>query len=323
MKKFLALMIGGLLMANVANAEVRTYEGVGEYVMSDFETPDIAKQRAKARAEQAAQEKAGVFVKSNTKVVDLQLKSEEIEVMTAGVMKVHSVTYEVKPDAAGFLFVSKVLVDIDTDEIDSWLNQNENSMAELVAQNQALQKSVAAQEKQLEELKVKLAAAEKNNSEITNVNVRIQMTKDFAQNDTIFLSNQRLKAGNNFYNSGDFNSAISAYTDAIELNSQNIDAYIYRGGAFGNLKEYRRAESDFKNAIQLDNQNFEAHYGLGATYLYQQNYRAAVTEFDAAINLDSSSGKAYYARGYCYEVLRRISDSQKDYQTARNLGYQF
>ena len=323
MKKFLALMIGGLLMANVANAEVRTYEGVGEYVMSDFETPDIAKQRAKARAEQEAQEKAGVFVKSNTKVVDLQLKSEEIEIMTAGVMKVHSVTYEVKPDAAGFLFVSKVLVDIDTDEIDSWLNQNENSMAELVAQNQALQKSVAAQEKQLEELKAKLAAAEKNNSEITNVNVRIQMTKDFAQNDTIFLSNQRLKAGNNFYNSGDFNSAISAYTDAIELNSQNIDAYIYRGGAFGNLKEYRRAESDFKNAIQLDNQNFEAHYGLGATYLYQKNYRAAVAEFDAAINLDSSSGKAYYARGYCYEVLRRISDSQKDYQTARNLGYQF
>ena len=323
MKKFLALMIGGLLMANVANAEVRTYEGVGEYVMSDFETPDIAKQRAKARAEAAAQEKAGVFVKSNTKVVDLQLKSEEIEIMTAGVMKVHSVTYEVKPDAAGFLFVSKVLVDIDTDEIDSWLNQNENSMAELVAQNQALQKSVAAQEKQLEELKAKLAAAEKNNSEITNVNVRIQMTKDFAQNDTIFLSNQRLKAGNNFYNSGDFNSAISAYTDAIELNSQNIDAYIYRGGAFGNLKEYQRAESDFKNAIQLDNRNFEAHYGLGATYLYQQNYRAAVTEFDAAINLDSSSGKAYYARGYCYEVLRRISDSQKDYQTARNLGYQF
>ena len=37
-------------MANVANAEVRTYEGIGEYIMSDFETPDIAKQRAKIRA---------------------------------------------------------------------------------------------------------------------------------------------------------------------------------------------------------------------------------------------------------------------------------
>lgn len=323
MKKFLALMIGGLLIANVANAEVRTYEGVGEYVMSDFETPDIAKQRAKTRAEAAAQEKAGVFVKSNTKVVDLQLKSEEIEIMTAGVMKVHSVTYDVKPDAAGFLFISKVLVDIDTAEIDSWLNQNENSMAELVAQNQALQKSVAAQEKQLEELKSKLAAAEKNNSEITNVNVRIQMTKDFAQNDSNFLSNQRLKVGNDFYNSGDFNSAISAYTDAIELNNKNIYAYIYRGGAFGNLKEYQRAESDFKNAIQIDNRNFDAHYGLGAAYLYQKNYNLAIEELNAAINLNNSEGKAYYSRGYCYEMTRRNFEAQKDYQTARNLGYQF
>lgn len=316
-------MIGGLLMANVANAEVRTYEGVGEYVMSDFETPDIAKQRAKVRAEQAAQEKAGVFVKSNTKVVNLQLQSEEIEIMTAGVMKVNSVTYDVKPDAAGFLFISKVSVEIDTDEIDKWLNQNENSMPELVAQNQALKKSVAEQERQLEELKAKLAAAEKNQSEISNVSVRLQMTKDFAQNDTKFLSNQRLKAGNDFYMRGDYNSAILAYTESLELNSENLDAYIYRGGAFGNLQEYQRAEADFKFAIQLDNQNFDAHYGLGAAYLYQKKYRAAIPEFDAAINLDNSSGKAFYARGYCYETLGRNSDAKKDYETARRLGYQF
>ncbi len=323
MKKFLALMLGGLLMANVANAEVRTYEGVGEYVMSDFETPDIAKQRAKVRAEQAAQEKAGVFVRSNTKVVNLQLQSEEIEVMTAGVMKVHSVTYDVKPDAAGFLFISKVIVEIDTNEIDKWLNKNENSMAELVAQNKALQKSIADQEKQLAALKSKLAAAEKNQSENLSVEVRLQMTKDFAQNDSKFFSNQRLKAGNDFYSRGDYNSAVLAYTEAIEINPANLDAYIYRGGAFGYLNEFQRAEADFKYAIQLNNQSFEAHFGLGAAYLYEGKYRSAISEFNTAINLDNSNGKAYYARGYCYELLHRNSDAQKDYETARRLGYQF
>ena len=43
-------------IVSIAHAEVKTYEGVGEYVMSDFETPDTAKQRAKVRAEQNAQE---------------------------------------------------------------------------------------------------------------------------------------------------------------------------------------------------------------------------------------------------------------------------
>lgn len=322
MKKFLAFMLGGLLMANVANAEVRTYEGVGEYVMSDFETPDIAKQRAKARAEAAAQEKAGVLVKSNTKVVNLQLKSEEIEIITSGVMKVHSVTYDVKPDSSGFVFMSKVIVDIDTDEIDKWLNQNENSMAELVAQNNALKNSIAEQEKQLAELKAKLAAAEKNQSE-TSVSVRIQMTRDFAQNDSQFLSNQRLKVGNDFYSRKDYNSAISAYTESIELNPQNIDAYIYRGGAFGYLKNYQSAAADFSNAIQIDNRNFNAHYGLGVAYMYQRNYQAAISEFDIAIGLNNQDANAYYARGYCYEMTNRNFEAQHDYESARRLGYQF
>ena len=325
MKKFLALMLGGLLMANVSNvasAEVKTYTGEGEYVMSDFETPDIAKQRAKARAERAAQEKAGVLVKSNTKVVNLQLKADEIEIITSGVMKVHSVTYNVKPDSSGFVFTSKVVVDIDTDEIDKWLNQNENSMAELVAQNNALKISIAEQEKQLAELKEKLAKAEKNKSE-TSISVRIQMTKDFAQNDTVFLSNQRLKVGNDFYSRKDYNSAVSAYTEAIELNPQNIDAYIYRGGAFGYLKNYQSAVSDYSQAIQIDNRNFNAHYGLGAAYLYQRNYQAAISEFNIAINLNPQDANSYYARGYCYEMTYRNYEAQRDYETAKRFGYQF
>ena len=56
-----ALLIGGsFFIAPVANAEVKTYTGEGEYLMNDFETPEVAKQRAKARAEQNAQEQAGV-----------------------------------------------------------------------------------------------------------------------------------------------------------------------------------------------------------------------------------------------------------------------
>ena len=54
-KKFLnamaALLIGGSFLIPTADAEVKTYTGEGEYLMSDFETPEVAKQRAKNRAE--------------------------------------------------------------------------------------------------------------------------------------------------------------------------------------------------------------------------------------------------------------------------------
>ena len=56
-------IIAGLLTAAIVGAAVQIFEGSGQYIMSDFENPDIAKQRAQQRAEQNAQKQAGVALK--------------------------------------------------------------------------------------------------------------------------------------------------------------------------------------------------------------------------------------------------------------------
>ena len=323
MKKLLAILIGGLLMAGNASAEIRSYEGVGEYVMSDFETPDVAKQRAKQRAEAAAQEQAGVFVRSNTKVVNLQMQSEEIEVMTAGIMKVHSVSYDVRPDAEGFVFVSKVLVDIDTDEIDKWLSMNETAKADLMEQNKSLQNALAEQERQLSELKAKLAAAEKNQSAELSPEVRIQMTREFANSDKTFLSDQQFKAGISAHNRGDFRGAISAYTQAIEFNPSNAAAFTWRGNAFGSLKEFQNAKADFTRAIQLGSRDAVTYVGLGIVYFSLREYSNAISVLNEAIRLGGNNAKAYYTRSRCYFALGRNEDAQRDYIFAQKSGYKF
>ena len=70
-----SMVIGSFILMPMANAEIKTY--TGEYMMSDFETPAIAKQRAKQYAEQNAQEQAGVYVNSYTKVENMQVTSDE------------------------------------------------------------------------------------------------------------------------------------------------------------------------------------------------------------------------------------------------------
>ena len=52
MKKFLAAMLvaSSLFFTSTSYAEIQTYEGTGEYYMSDFETFDVAQQRARKRA---------------------------------------------------------------------------------------------------------------------------------------------------------------------------------------------------------------------------------------------------------------------------------
>ena len=46
-----AFAAGSFAVMPLVSAEVKEYEGFGEYVMSDFETPDVAKQRTQARAD--------------------------------------------------------------------------------------------------------------------------------------------------------------------------------------------------------------------------------------------------------------------------------
>ena len=321
MKKFVPLFICLLLTASSASAEIKTYEGVGEYVMSDFETPDVAKLRAKQRAEASAQEQAGVFIRSNTKVINSQVESEEIEVMTAGIMKIRSVTYDVKPDTAGFVFTSKVVADIDTDEIDKWLEMNKDTKAELLEQNKSLQASLAAQEKQLAELKAKLALAEKNQTLETQPAIRIEIARNFAQSNTIFLSDDRLDAGIKAHQRGDLQGAINAYTEAIALNAKNVSALTWRGNAYGSLGNYQQAIADFINALQINNQNPTACIGLGIAYYSIRYYENAISALNAAIRLDGKNGKAYFVRANCYNAVGNKFAAMQDFSMARALNY--
>ena len=321
LRKLILILIASLFITSAASAEVRTYEGFGEYVMSDFETPEIAKQRAKQRAEQSAQEQAGVFVKSNTRVKNYQVQEDEIEVMTAGIMKVHSVEYARKIGESGLIFTAKILADIDTAEIDKWLEKNAAEKSDLIEQNRALKNSIAEQEKQLAELKAKLAEAEKNNSINYSPQVREQISEEFIQSDNNFLSNKHFEEGNIYYGRQDYRNAIASYTKALEFNSQNVAAYVYRGSAYGSIQNYPSAEQDYRRAVQLDPQNINAQIGLALVYYYTQDYRSAISSLNLALRVNERNGQAYYLRALCYRNLNKPLEAMRDYGYAKYFGY--
>ena len=112
---------------STANAERKTYIGVGEYVMSDFETPDIAKQRAKARAEQNAVEQAGVYVESYTKTENSIVVKDEITAITIGILHVMDTKYSFTPlqEQGGSTIVKATIKTyVDSKQMDEWMKQN-------------------------------------------------------------------------------------------------------------------------------------------------------------------------------------------------------
>ena len=275
-------ILSSLTFMPIVHAEIKSYDGTGEYIMSEFETLDIAKQRAKQKAERNAQEKAGVYVSSYTKVKNAQVNEDEIITITSGIMNVIDVDYEVTPLDKGksIHIVAKIKANIDTDDINKWLTKSVEERSSLAAQNKELQKAIAEQDKQIAELKKQLA-------DVKTQQDKDRITQEFSNEDKIFLSNQKIKESHKYYDKNDYYSAIGFCNQAIELNPNNYRAYHERGLAYCYLKNYKQAIEDYNKAIELDNDYFEAYGNRGIAYCYLKNYKQAIKDFNRAIQLNS------------------------------------
>ena len=309
MKKFLAtlLIVCSLFFASTVNAEVKTYSGVGEYLMSDFETFDVAQQRAKQRAEQNACEQAGVYVESRTEVQNAQVTKDEIITITSSILKIVDVQFKREfVDDNTTRIRATVQAQIDSEDINKWLAKGAQERATLVAQNEALRRANAEQDKQIVELKQQLA-------DVKTQADKDRITQQVSAEDKIFLSNQKFDSAGKFYEQKDFNTVIALCTQAIELNPDSSSAYHGRGIAYANLGQYKLAIQDFDKVIELNNPDLAFVYNCrGNSYFYLEQYWRASQDYTKVIQLNPNDATGYSNRGLAYKNLKKYNLAIKD-----------
>ena len=118
-----------MLISNPVSAQPQTFFGTGEYVMSDFETPDVAKTRAKNRAEKNALEQAGVYVESELNVENAMVSSEMILTVAAGILKINDVEYELSLlEDSNLLVKAKITATIDPDQVAEYIEKHRDEL---------------------------------------------------------------------------------------------------------------------------------------------------------------------------------------------------
>lgn len=125
---------------------------------------------------------------------------------------------------------------------------------------------------------------------------------------TATADNLYIQAGDKF-KKRDFQGAIAAFNQAIQLKPDYARAYYGRGAAHSMLNDYRGAIRDYTQAISLD-PNYARAYALrGVARSIEEDDQGAIEDINQSLRLDPSFTLIYYFRG-------RSRFERRDYQGA-------
>src|SRR3990167_8365577 len=224
-------------------AETKEIISEGTYNMGDGETPSVAESRALLQAKRIELEQAGTYVESWTKVENLQLTKDEIQVLASGIMEVEILDKKRTVVGDGFHFWIKIKARVNPDKIEEMAKRvKEKSVVE---DYKKIQEAYDKSQREIEELKKQLAGA-KGEKEKKQVEAKI------TDEERLFQAKVWFEKGNQHSLNKKHDSAIEAYTKAIALDPNLAQAYNNRGLAYADKGQNDRAIEDFNRAIALD-----------------------------------------------------------------------
>lgn len=316
LKKFLlaSVIAGNLFFTSCASAEI--YTGEGEYVMSKYETPAVAEERAKNIALRYAQEQAGVYIESYSHMKNFELLEDEIITIASSVLK-----FVEKPiirktfmeDGDTIKIFITVKVEIDENDLEKYLSKSIESRTQINSQLEELRKANAEQERQISELKAKLSDTRTPQNEQ-------QLTEIFANEDNIFLANKKIENGWKLYLDKKYDAALENFLEAIELNPNSAGAYLGTGTTYSEIGKYRQAISDLNKSAELKPNSPVVYLNRGAVYADLKQYEAALEDYEKALELNPNYANAYYNRGVALYRLNRYEESIESYTRSIELN---
>ena len=142
-------------------------------------------------------------------------------------------------------------------------------------------------------------------------------------------STKRIKALNYFYlglydyNGGNYKKAIFYYTQAINLDNSNFEAYSNRGFAYYNLNEYDKAISDYNEALKINPDDFLTYNNRGMVYSRKGEHNKAIEDYNKAIEINSDFALTYNNIGLEFYLKKDFDKALKYVKKAINIDNYF
>lgn len=138
----------------------------------------------------------------------------------------------------------------------------------------------------------------------------------FARANAQDTTSHYFEKGADYFNKGNYDSAIYHFTLAIRLDTNKAESYNYRGLAYYRKKKYDSAILDYDTAIQLNPAYSRAFANKGNIYFKMNDTKNALINYTIAIGLDSTNSQTFGSRGFVYTQLKNYEAAIKNYSKA-------
>jgi tetratricopeptide (TPR) repeat protein len=128
--------------------------------------------------------------------------------------------------------------------------------------------------------------------------------------------------GVNLSREGNYQEAVKAFTQTIELGGINGLEIVYqaRGMSYWKLGNHQQAIEDYSQSIRLNPQLAMTHSLRGLAYWDLENYQQAIEDYSQSIHLDPQLAISYFGRGKVYWKLGNRQQAIADIQEAASLA---
>ncbi|MBU3822017.1 tetratricopeptide repeat protein [Flavobacteriaceae bacterium XHP0103] len=114
------------------------------------------------------------------------------------------------------------------------------------------------------------------------------------------------------YGLGEYSSAILDYTKVL-FHNPDADSYYNRGNAKFALNDFQGAMEDYNKALEIDPELYDAIYNLGLAKYYLGEYAEAIEEFDKISSAFPTDQKVYTQKALTYMALEQYNEAFKNY----------
>jgi hypothetical protein len=268
----LIFILSFIFPTNTVNAETKTFTKEYTYEASELDSKITSRINALEQVKRLLLEELGVFLTSQTEVINSQLTKDQITSITAGI--VSAVVLDEKWD--GHKYWLKAKVEADPDIIIKSIDII-RSDAKKTSDLEAAKKRIDTLTTQLEAVKNEFGSTQQEKQNKYNVIVNKIKASDMMTEYFFAAYEGKLSA----------KERINILNEIVSLDANLFEAYEARAYQYKLLHNFKDAESDYQKIISHNYNKFWGYAQLADIYLEKKEYNKLIDyEYLSVINSD-------------------------------------